>query len=58
VITLAPDARAFVDAIGDALASRSPEDAGRRIEVARGNAWAPRIDRMVALVEEALAARA
>ena len=30
----------------------------RRVAVARGNAWNPRIDRMVALVEEALAARA
>lgn len=58
VITLAADPAAFADAIGEAASCRSPEAAARRVAVARGNAWAPRIDRMVALVEEALAARA
>ncbi len=56
VIALAADAGAFVDAIGEALSSHTPDAAARRIEVAQGNSWGPRIDRMVALVEEALAA--
>ena len=58
VISLAGDPGAFASAIGAALSSRAAEAAACRVAVARGNAWAPRIDRMVALVEEALAARA
>ncbi len=58
MISLAGDPGAFASAIGAALSSRASEAAVRRVAVARGNAWNPRIDRMVALVEEALAARA
>lgn len=58
VMSLAGDPGALASAIGAALSSRASETAARRIAVARGNAWDPRIDRMVALVEEALAARA
>jgi hypothetical protein len=58
VISLAGNPGAFAGAIGAALSSRASEAAAGRVAVARGNAWDPRIDRMVALVEEALAARA
>jgi glycosyltransferase involved in cell wall biosynthesis len=57
VVTLACTAAAFTDAIGEALASRTPEAAACQIEMARRNSWAPRIDEMVKLVEGALAAR-
>lgn len=58
VIALAGDPAAFVDAIDGALSRRTPEAAARRLEVARGNSWAPRIDRMITLVADALSARA
>ena len=58
VISLAGDSAAFARAIGAALSGRAPEAAARREAVARQNAWDPRIDRMVALVEEAPTARA
>ena len=58
VISLAGNPGAFASAIRAALSSRASEAAARRVAVARGNAWDPRIDRMVALVEKALAARA
>jgi glycosyltransferase involved in cell wall biosynthesis len=57
VITLAGDPAAFVGAIDEALSRRTSEAAARRLEVARGNAWAPRIDRMITLVADALSAR-
>lgn len=56
VVSLAGDPGAFASAIGAALSGRASE-AARRVAVARENAWDPRIGRMVAIVEEALAAR-
>jgi hypothetical protein len=57
VIALAGDPDAFASAISEALSSRTPEASVRRIQVARENSWTRRIDRMVALIEEARAAR-
>jgi glycosyltransferase involved in cell wall biosynthesis len=57
MIFLAGTAEEFARALGEALHSRTAEATARRVEMARGNSWALRIDRMIALVEEALAAR-
>jgi glycosyltransferase involved in cell wall biosynthesis len=57
LLALAGTPDAFAAAIGEALGRRTPDAIARRVAVARSNAWAPRIARMFALVEERLAAR-
>ncbi len=57
VVAVARDADAFAGAIREAIQQTSLSERERRIEVARQNSWEERIARMVALIEEALAAR-
>jgi glycosyltransferase involved in cell wall biosynthesis len=57
VIAVAGDPGAFAGAIQEALACRTRDAVARRVDVARGNAWGPRLERMIALAEERLAAR-
>jgi uncharacterized SAM-binding protein YcdF (DUF218 family) len=54
VVSIAGDANQFARAITEALGGRSAGAAQERIDVARGNSWRARIDRMAALVERAL----
>ena len=57
VVTVAKDADAFVAAVRDAAADRTPAATARRIDVARQNSWEIRIEKMSALVADALAGR-
>lgn len=57
VVTVARDAGAFVEGVRTALQPSSRAQAGRRIEVARGNSWEARIEAMSVLIEAALATR-
>src|SRR5690606_24389342 len=45
-------AEGFAAAIGRTLVSQTPEDAERRVDVARANSWQTRIAEMWALVDE------
>jgi uncharacterized SAM-binding protein YcdF (DUF218 family)/glycosyltransferase involved in cell wall biosynthesis len=58
VVEIAGTAEAFADAITRTLAQPQETLAPRRIEVARSNSWAARIERMTTLIEEAADARA
>ena len=57
VVTVAPDAERFVEAIRAAIAERSPVLRARRIDAARENSWESRIASMWKLIEGALAER-
>lgn len=58
IVSVADDGAAFADAIQRAVRDNSQECADRRIEVARGNSWRSRIEKMSALIDEAVAERA
>ena len=53
VVSIAKDAEAFADAIRRTIADPRPDDAARRVDVARSNSWRARIDRMSGLITEA-----
>jgi glycosyltransferase involved in cell wall biosynthesis len=55
VVAVAADAAVFETAVATALAERDPAKAARRVEVARTNSWAVRLESMSALIAEALA---
>jgi uncharacterized SAM-binding protein YcdF (DUF218 family)/glycosyltransferase involved in cell wall biosynthesis len=57
VVAVATGPDDFVRAIEQALTASTPEDAQRRIAVARENSWPRRIEAMSALIEETLEAR-
>lgn len=54
LIGVAGDAEGFASALRAALTDGAAASAGRRIQAARLNSWAPRVSEMAALVEQAL----
>lgn len=57
IVSIAESAEAFAEAVRRTLADPRPHEAPRRIEVAQANGWRARIDRMSALISEAVAAK-
>jgi uncharacterized SAM-binding protein YcdF (DUF218 family)/glycosyltransferase involved in cell wall biosynthesis len=57
IVTIAESAEAFGEAVRRTIADPRPNDAPRRVEVARSNSWRARIDRMAALISDAVAAK-
>ena len=57
VVTVAPDAAAFIRAIEEGFHPSSVEEIQRRIKVSRSNSWQARISQMSSLIEASLAAR-
>ena len=53
IVSIAKDPAAFADAISGTLVDPRPEDAPRRIEVARSNSWKSRIAKMSSLIDAA-----
>jgi uncharacterized SAM-binding protein YcdF (DUF218 family)/glycosyltransferase involved in cell wall biosynthesis len=58
LISIGADAAAFADAVRAAVRPSPPEDISRRIAAAESNGWGRRVAAMLALVDDALAARA
>jgi uncharacterized SAM-binding protein YcdF (DUF218 family)/glycosyltransferase involved in cell wall biosynthesis len=58
VVAIGADAAAFASAIRRGLEKSPPAEVERRIEIARSNSWASRIEKMSALIEDAAEARA
>jgi len=58
IVAIAKDGTEFAGAISRQLTENGPQEAARRVEVARSNSWASRIAQMSALIGEAAAVRA
>jgi uncharacterized SAM-binding protein YcdF (DUF218 family)/glycosyltransferase involved in cell wall biosynthesis len=57
VVAIARDAEAFLDAISRGIRDDSAPARTRRVEVARASSWGPRIERMKALMADAMVRR-